>query len=244
MPGGTNNLNLDQMGALQSSPEVTHNNSNAELDAAMTNAVSLTTTGGITLTQNQYTRNMLFNVSTSGASDTVTIFAPGTPVLRSLTIWKNTSTHAVTLAVGTTSVTLGVGVIALVMTDGTANGLIVLTIGYTAGQAYDLNTFVSGTMSNNQEVLRFNARRAFTLPSGLTGSNADAGVAATASTTLTMKKNGSSIGTLVWSASGTVAAITFSSAVSFAVGDVFTIDGPATADATLANIAVNLLGQR
>jgi hypothetical protein len=47
--------------------------------------------------------------------------------------------------------------------------------------------------------------RAFTIPSNFTGSLAKASVAATASATFTVNKNGSSIGTFVFAASGTTA---------------------------------------
>lgn len=241
----TNNLNAPQMTGLQSTPEVTHNDGLGVHDGAVTEYLTLNSTGNITLTQAQYTQHMLFNVGTSGSSDTITLpSVSGTPIKRALTVWQNTSTHAVSLVVGSTSISLAVNAIALVGTDGTTNGLTVLVVGATGGQPYDLNVFISGVMSNNQEVFRHNAVRPYTLPSGLTGSIFTAGVAATASTTLTIKKNGSSIGTLVWAISGTVPTVTFASPVSFAVTDVLTIEGPATADTTLANIALNFMGTR
>lgn len=82
---------------------------------------------------------------------------------------------------------------------------------------------------------------ACTLPASLTGSQIKAQTAATASSTYTIKKNGSSIGTLGWAASGTVPTITFASQVSLAVGDVVEIDEPSTPDATLADISASLL---
>lgn len=113
-----------------------------------------------------------------------------------------------------------------------------------AGVPYDLATFYPGVPGNSQLLARIKLARAVTFPINLTGSLADARVAATASTTVTLKKNGSSIGTLVWAASGTSGAFTFAAAVSFAAGDVLTLEGPATADVTLADISITLIGTR
>lgn len=105
---------------------------------------------------------------------------------------------------------------------------------------YDLSTFFPGVPANSQLVLRWQAPRAITIPSGATNSQASAGTAATGSTTFTIKQNGSSVGTIVWSASGTTGAFTVSSTINIAAGDVITITGPATADATLADISITL----
>ncbi len=63
--------------------------------------------------------------------------------------------------------------------------------------------------------------------------------AATASTTVTLKKNGSSTGTAIWSAAGTVPAITITGTpLAYVAGDIFTVHAPASADATLADFGV------
>lgn len=108
---------------------------------------------------------------------------------------------------------------------------------------YDIHIPIQGVMAN-AEIFRTQATRAYTLPINLTGSYVSAGTAATASTVFTFKKNGTSIGTATFAASGTTATLSFTAAVSFAVGDVLEIDGPATADTTLANINIDLLGTR
>lgn len=60
-------------------------------------------------------------------------------------------------------------------------------------------------------------------------------VAATASTTITIKNNGTQIGTAVFAAAGTTATVTITSA-SVTAGDQITFHAPATPDATLADI--------
>lgn len=66
-------------------------------------------------------------------------------------------------------------------------------------------------------------------------------VAATGSTTVTIKLNGSSIGTAVWAASGTTATMTItSSPQAYSAGDHVTFHAPSTADGTLADIDITL----
>jgi hypothetical protein len=108
---------------------------------------------------------------------------------------------------------------------------------------YDIHLTIQGTMTN-AEIFRNNATRDFTFPISLTGSYATAGIAATASSVFTLKKNGSSIGTITFATSSSTGTFSFTSAISFSPGDVLEIDGPATADTTLANIGIDLLGTR
>lgn len=112
----------------------------------------------------------------------------------------------------------------------------------TAVFPYDLGVDFSGKPGNSQQY-SFIASRAFQLPASLTGSKAWIGTNPTATLTMTLNKNGSSIGTVVFSTSG-VPTITFASAVTFAIGDVLTIVAPASADATGADIALTLNGVR
>jgi len=99
-------------------------------------------------------------------------------------------------------------------------------------------------MTNAEELARF-IPPACSFPSGGAGSNGTAGTAATGSTTLTMAKNGTPFATFVWAAAGTGATVTLSSTTTFnGTSDVLTLTGPATADATLAKLGINLAGTR
>lgn len=111
-----------------------------------------------------------------------------------------------------------------------------------AATSISLSLFAAGLATASEVIFAHPAGVAYTLPSSLTGSQFAALTAATASTTFTIKKNGSSIGTLVWAAAGTVPTVTFSSSTAFAIGDLLTITGPASPDATLAGIYVTLIG--
>ena len=99
-----------------------------------------------------------------------------------------------------------------------------------------------GVLSDNQTVLLFPVWRPFTVPVGGTGSVAKASVAATASTTFQIKKNGTAFGSFVIAAGGTTGTFTVSSATNFAIGDLLSVSGPATHDTTLANLAICIRG--
>lgn len=93
--------------------------------------------------------------------------------------------------------------------------------------------FCAGIPDTNEVIGGSIAAYGFTISS--TNTTCKATVAATAQTIFTVKKNGSSIGTLTFAASGTAASKSFSD-TSVAAGDYITIHAPASPDATLANI--------
>jgi hypothetical protein len=106
----------------------------------------------------------------------------------------------------------------------------------------DVAGMILGKPSNSQQVLRYVAGRACTLPSNMTGSIAKAGTAAAASSVFSIQKNGSQFSTMTFAAAGTVATWGTCSATSFAVGDILTIIAPASVDSTLADVGMTLLG--
>ena len=108
---------------------------------------------------------------------------------------------------------------------------------------YDINVFIAGKPTAGELVYRHVAVRAFTLPASLTGSYASSVAASAANKDFTLKKNGSSIGTVSFNTSAT-GTFTFSSSVSFAAGDVLTIEAPAVADTTLSDITLSFKGTR
>ncbi|SPK73720.1 conserved protein of unknown function [Cupriavidus taiwanensis] len=112
-----------------------------------------------------------------------------------------------------------------------------------AGSVYDVGGYISGTPADGEVVWKFYSPRAWTLPAGAPG-GAKSGAAATGSSAFTFAKNGTSIGTLSWSAAGTVATLSITSSTSIAAGDLLTLTAPTPADATLADIAFTLAGTR
>ena len=105
---------------------------------------------------------------------------------------------------------------------------------------YDISVSVSGKPAASEYLLRLVCVRAFSLAIAAATQKAIALTAATASTTLTVSKNGTSIGTIVFAAAGTTG--TFSgTTTSFAVSDVLTISAPSTADTTLSDVGISLV---
>ena len=122
------------------------------------------------------------------------------------------------------------------------NGTEWVTAGLSLSQIpYDIASSVFGKPANGDTIASIVAVRAFTVASGLAGSYAKAGTAATGSSVFTVYKNGASIGTFTFGANGTVASFAGAGA-SFAAGDVLTLIAPSTQDATLADIAWTLNG--
>lgn len=109
---------------------------------------------------------------------------------------------------------------------------------------YDVGCWIAGVTTASEIVMGHVAAHAWTLPASFTGSQWEATTAATAQTDLDVLKNGSSIGTVRFAAAGTTATFIAASATSFAAGDVLTVVGPASPDATLANISGTFKGQR
>ena len=107
-----------------------------------------------------------------------------------------------------------------------------------------LFVFAGGVGSNSQILFYAAMDRPIIFPASAPNSYGEATASATGSTTFTFYKNGSSFATGVFSASGTTAAFTQASDATFAAGDILKVGGPATADATLANVGFSFQGYR
>lgn len=102
-----------------------------------------------------------------------------------------------------------------------------------------LNTFCSGKPAANEVIGGGIAPYTLTLVAA--SCKAQAVVAATTSTVFTIKKNNTNIGTVTFSAAGTVGVFSITT-VAVAVDNLITIHAPAFADATLADITIQLRG--
>lgn len=107
---------------------------------------------------------------------------------------------------------------------------------------YDLFIFKNVKPGNGEIYPVCNEVRGLSLPIGLTGSiiTIDPGSLPTSSITLTLRKNGSSIGTIGISTLGVVT-ITFTSLITFAASDQFSLVWPSPQDSTANNIAITLV---
>lgn len=233
------NLNLSQVAANQNQKEVTINDATGQIDAAITEQRSDALSGAsptITLTSPQFRAAILFILTTGTTpSGTATLTCPA--IKRGFFRVRNDSSIPIDVGISGQPVTkprVYAGTSKTLYCDGTnvrgAEG------GEALGHPFDLGIFFPGTMSNNQLLCRYVFTRDVDIPSGLTGSFAKAVSAATGASAIDIRKNGSSIGSFDFAASGTIATFTFASAQSFAAGDILSIHAPASADATLADV--------
>jgi hypothetical protein len=265
------NIVVTTLSAGQSSKEATISQMVSEIDAGVSDFLALDATGNVNVSVNatNLKSHVKFKVSGHTAGVNITFSTPS----KKLVVVENAGTGILSIVVGSTTKTVAVGATLLAYIDGTTNGVITFGGGASAsvglsdmpaaltaykgirvasgGAAYelidipyDVAIYAETVFTNSEVLFRLAATRAFRIPSGAAGSVGNAGVAATGSTTVTLAKNGSSFGTMVWAAAGTVATVTVSADTDFAAGDILTITGPATADATLAQVTMALAGIR
>jgi hypothetical protein len=115
-----------------------------------------------------------------------------------------------------------------------------VNINSAAVTTYDIGVFFPGPVSNNQLLLLLPVERQVNFAVNMVPSVSACGTNPTASVTLTLNRNGSSIGTLIVNTSGVGTFAT--SATTFNAGDVLTIVGPVTADTTYADVGITLSG--
>jgi hypothetical protein len=119
---------------------------------------------------------------------------------------------------------------------------------------YNIGSYVAGTMVNNQNLLFHKFSKAVTLPANLGVflghvSEAGAGSASTASTAITLARAVAStpttfttVATVTFGAGAVTGSFSTQAAITFAQGDVLRLRGPATADLTLADFFLTLVG--
>lgn len=113
-----------------------------------------------------------------------------------------------------------------------------------AGDRYDIAFFDPARPAAAEEVFKtiFSAA-SVTFAASLSGSRAQAAVAATAEAVFSVKLNGTEFGTFTFAAAGTVATFT-GTLISVVAGDILTIVAPNPRDATLSGIFGTLAGSR
>jgi hypothetical protein len=245
----SNNLNLSQVAAAQNNKEVTINDQAGQLDAALTEQfVADVTAGSVALTAEQY-RRAIHIKATGAATDgrTVTLQA-----IKKLSIVSNVSTtHSVDFILGSATVTLEPAedaaspTMALVYTDGTANGLFAVSSGIGGGGGgalYDLGFYYSGGPPGASELLfTWVAPRDIDFAADFAGAVGHIGTNPTATFAMDVTANGASIGMISVATGGVVTfTTTGGTAKSMIAGDRLEVVAPASPDATAADIAVTL----
>ena len=114
-------------------------------------------------------------------------------------------------------------------------------------QPVDIYASINGTLPATAKIMVPTPLARVTIfPINFAGALAKAQVAATASTVLNVKRDGTTIGTITFAAAGTTGtfATTGGVAMTFTAGQTLAIEGPSTADTTLGTVGIVLVGSR
>lgn len=202
-----------------------------------------------TLTSGTGTPGYFYIVGTAGTTtlDGVSQWTPGDLVIFENSKWNKidgnpTEVLSVAGLVGTITAAALISALSLaaIATSGSASDLTTGTVPVARIPAlrFHIKTFFPGTQTAaSQLILRDHAAIADTIPTS--GNKASAKTASTGTAVFTIKKNGSSVGTVTFTTSAT-GVFSISSPITRAIDDILTIEGPATADATLADISFTL----
>lgn len=111
---------------------------------------------------------------------------------------------------------------------------------------YDLSIWQPGKPAAGQTLLKLKIPRPVVFANNFSGSvAAPSDYAATSSSVLSVKKNGSQIGTITYAAaSSSPTFATTSGSVTYTTGDILSVIAPAVQDATLEGISITLVGTR
>jgi hypothetical protein len=245
----SNNLALSQVAAAQNQKEVTINDQAGQLDAALTEQfVADVSAGNVALTSEVYRRAV--HIKATGATTagrTVTL-----QTIKKLSVISNFSTtHSVDFVLGSATITLDPAedaaspTMALVYTDGAADGLFAVSSGIGAGGGgalYDLGFYYSGGPPGASELLfKWVATRNLELAADMAGSFGDIGTNPIAQFDMDVTLEGTSIGTISIATNGTITfTTTGGTAKQIAAGERLEVVAPASADATAADISLTL----
>jgi hypothetical protein len=274
----SNNLSLSQVAASQNQKEVTINDQAGELDAALTEVLSVVVddANAATLTDAQFRRHFFVDVDpdTTPPDGAVTIGVPA--IRRGLLAVRNNTAQIVTVSIDSqplTSPAIAAGEAALLSCDGTnvraeggggaaafleladvpgaytghAGRLVRVNAGETGlefvAHAYDFGFVKAETPSSSEVIGKVVIPRAITLPADLAGAAGHVDTNPTAQFDVDLTDGGASIGTISIATGGTFTFTTVdNTAKSIAAGSVVRFVAPASTDATVAGLAVTLIG--
>lgn len=228
------NLNVPTVAAAQTQKEVTINEATTRVSSALSDYLAVDLSAGDhTLSADEFQSNMGFNTTGNAISRTLTV--PATK--RALFYVENSGSATLTVACGSTTFSIAAGAIGMFQTDGTTNGMISVAPVALGGEI-DISIAISGKPLTAQNIIIV-ANQAFTLPISLTGSHFYIDTNPTSTATFTFYKNGTSIGTVAFATSG-APTVTFTGAVTFAIGDKLKVTAPSPQDTTGADVSLNL----
>ncbi len=239
----TPNLDIPHIAASQNQKEVTANDAFDRLDDAITGRLTVDLAAGdVTLTASQFCRHVVFAAINVVSSRELIL-----PALRRVIVVDNSAGAAdLVIRQGTTTLTVPAGASQLLHTTGTTGGLVaVAPAAQTGGAApFDIALYFPGQPEAVERLLKLEVARGFGLPADLAGSCGHADTAATAEAVCTILKNGVSVGSITFAAASQDAAFALTGGLALVPGDRLELVAPTTQDATLAGLALTLIGTR
>jgi len=246
----TDNLTLSQVSASQNNKEVTINDKGGEIDAALTEVVTLTidNTNAGTVTQAQLQRAAMLQIDPDGTTppDAAITITVGTAFKRgNFAVFNNTSFDVTVEVSGqsATPPTVPAGEVFMVNLDGTD----VRSAGGGGGGGtsyYDVPMAYSGGPPTSSEVMTsVMIARQVTFPANFSGSYGNIGTNPTATFDIDVRDDGASIGTISISTSGVFTFTTNGGTQKVvAAGSLLEFIAPATTDSTAADMIATLAG--
>jgi hypothetical protein len=192
-------------------------------------AVDLTS-ANVTLTEAQYTFNVVFVCSGHSVARTLTLFQ-----IEKEAVIVNSGTGVLTVKRGTTEIALQAGRVRRFYTDGTANGLIATSAstveGGTAdsGTVYDFGCSFEDTPADGATIGRVQIGRDITIPANASGSSGKVEANPDATYIISVQDDGAEIATISVSTGGTPTfATTGGTAKSVAAGSAIKFVAPSS----------------
>lgn len=229
-------LHAPQVAANQNQKEATINTAMAVFEAACNDHQTISlATGNHTYTTDEFTK--AFHTIFSGHTVARTVTLPNTPRWFAI---SNTGTANITvICFGSAGLTvvIGAGKRVLLVSDGTD------VVSITQGDQVKAHAFFDvGVPTAGKRLYRHSFIQQQTFAADFGGSQGHADESATVNTSLDVLKNGTLVGTINFAAGAHAA--TFSTGgvgVTFAIGDILTIDASNYVDATLGDINATLM---
>jgi len=238
----TPNLSMVEVSESQNQKHITINDALTKIDEATQGSIIHSIVGDTTLSATNYENNFFHTLGGTPAG----VFDFDVPATARFFSVSNISGQAGFVQVtggGGDGVTVEDSENYTLYCDG--SDVQILSVRSTLTLPYDFGFFYSGLPTDSQEVFRFSAVRAFTIPDAAVGSTALARVASTGTVVFSVLKDAVQFATVTFTASATgVWAFDVAADEVFAAGDVFTVTAPATADATLEDISILVRGDR
>lgn len=234
------NLAVTHVAAAQNQKEVTINDAIDALDRALTDTLALDlSTGALTLTAAQFRSAMVLRPA-AALSEPATVTVPA--LRRVFAVLNTDAVHGLTVQRGTASVLLVPGESAVLICDGSDNGL------YRAGSGapvYDFGMVANETPAAGAVLGKVVMTRALVIPASLAGSLAHADTPPDDAFEITLTRNGTAVGSVTINPDASVDLSTAGGApVTITPGDIVRFLTPAVADASIAGISLTIAARR